>query len=162
MRSAALVVVLFLAACGASQSKAAETVPVEVVPEDTRLAAEGVLEQYRQAFEIASIEALTPLYSQDLDLLLVYQGKEHRGWTAVLAFLTQRLNGVSSVRMSFKDVSIRELGTGIAMIHATRESSMGDGSITVSERGILTLILQNRDGRWMVAAEHFSYPTGRL
>jgi uncharacterized protein (TIGR02246 family) len=133
--------------------------PTPALAPESVASIEGVVEQYRQAYEVGSAEALAALYSQDLDLVLVYQGQEHRGWTAVQTFLAGRLEGASSVRMSVKDVTIRELGEGAAVVTARRESSIGDGSVTVSENGMLTLALQNQQGRWMVVAEHFSYPT---
>ena len=150
-----------LASCAGSRPEAAVAEPMAEVPDDKRAVIEGVLEQYRQAYEIAGIEALAELYSQDLDLVLVYQGQKHQGWTAVSEYLVKRLAGATTVRMSMKDVVIHEVGDVGALVTATRETSMGDGSVTVTDRGVLTLVLRNQDGRWMVVAEHFSYPTSR-
>lgn len=161
MRFATLLLTFALTACGGSRPMAEVQSPTPELPQDQVAAIEGVVEQYRQAYEVVSLEALEGLYSQDLDLVLVYQGKEHRGWTSVQAFLTERLAGASSVRMGMKDVSIRDLGPGVAVVSARRESSIGDGAVTVTETGILTLVVQNQQGRWMVVAEHFSFPTSR-
>lgn len=161
MRCAALVLIAFLASCGASTPLAEVESPASTVPQDQQTAIRGVLEQYRQAYEVGSAEALHAVYSKDLDVVLVYQGKVHQGWTSVESFLAGKLEGASQVRMTFKDVSIREFGPDGAILTATRTSSIGDGSVSVTEVGALSLVLQNHDGQWMVVAEHFSYPTGR-
>jgi len=161
MRFPALLVLLVLASCGASQPPPPEEAPKPVTTEEQRTAVAGVVEQYRQAYEVASMDALASLYAQDLDVVLVYEGASYSGWSAVQAFLEKKLAGASSVRMAMKDVSIRGLGPDAAVVTATRESSIGDGSVTLTEKGVLTLVLEKQQGRWMVVAEHFSYPVGR-
>tara|TARA_R110002073_G_scaffold336295_1_gene531829 strand:- start:27339 stop:27827 length:489 start_codon:yes stop_codon:yes gene_type:complete len=161
MRSSAIVLLFVLASCGASTPMAEVEAPMSTVPQDQQTAIRGVVEQYRQAYEVGSAEALHELYAKDLDLVLVNQGKVHQGWTSVQAFLTSRLEGASQVRMSIKDISIREFGPDGAILTATRTSSIGDGSVSVTETGVLSLVLQNQEGQWKVVAEHFSFPTSR-
>ncbi len=161
MRCAAIVVLFLVASCGAATPIAEVESPAATVPEDQATAIRGVVEQYRQAYEVGSAEALYSLYAKDLDVVVVYQGQVHQGWTAVQAFLASKLEGASQVRMAIKDLSIREFGPKGAILTATRTSSIGDGSVSVTETGTLSLVLQNREGKWMVVAEHFSYPTGR-
>ena len=158
MRYAALLLVLAITSCQARQVQAPTQAPVVAIPEDQKTAIEGVVEQYRQAHEVSSLKALEALYSQDLDLVLVYQGQQHQGWTAVQTFLAARFEGADEVRMGIKEVAIRSTGPNSAIVTAKRDSSVKNGAITLTETGILTLALQKREGRWLVVAQHFSYP----
>lgn len=134
--------------------------PVAPAADDSARAIEGVVEQYRQAYEVRSLEALGLLYSQDLDLVVVFQGRAHRGWSQVEEFLAQRLEGATKVRMVIKDLSIQPLSPSSAVASATLESSIGDDAATVTERGTLTLVLRKVGEGWKLVSEHFSYPTG--
>lgn len=158
MRYAALLLLFAVSSCQARQVQTPVLAPAAEVPEDQKTAIEGVVEQYRQAYEVVSLEALSTLYSQDLDLVLVYQGQQHQGWTAVQAFLTTHFEGASEIRMGIKNVAIRSLGPDSVTVTAQRDSSIKNGAITVTETGMLTLVIQKRDERWLVVAEHFSYP----
>ncbi len=62
--------------------------------------------------------------------------------------------------MVVSDLRVQELGATAALATARLESTIGDDSSTVTEKGHLTLVFQKIDGAWLVVAEHFSYPTG--
>ena len=158
-----LAVIALLGACGAAQPKQVEqpTPPVpEAVPEDVARAIEGAVEQYRQAYEVHSPEALAGLYTHDLDVIMVYQGRIHQGWSQIEAAQRKRLQDASKVRMVISNLSIHALGTAVAVATAGLERSIGDDATTTTERGALTLVFRKIEDRWMVVAEHFSYPTG--
>lgn len=123
-------------------------------------AVEGVLEQYRQAYAVRSVEALAGLYAQSLDLELVTQGRRLRGWSRVEARLEELFRDAQTVRLIMNDVAIVAVGGGGALVSADVERSVGDGSTTVTERGVLTLVLREELTGWVIVAEHFSYPVG--
>ncbi len=131
----------------------ASRTPAEVVEAGQRL-----VESWRQGYEVRSLEALAPLYAQDLDLVLVAQGQVQLGWTAVESYLSAEL-AAKEIHIRLDDVQVAALGAGAAVVTAmmTRESS--DGVASVSERGALTLALRAQtDGRWVIVSEHYSYP----
>lgn len=158
------IVLLLLAssafACGSRAVGEVSEPTSSVVTEDIAKAIEGAVEQYRQAYEVRSPEALSALYRQDLDLKLVFQGRLHEGWTQVETFLAARLAGASKVRMVVSDLRVQELGAMAALATARLESTIGDDASTVTEKGVLTLVFQKTSGSWLIVAEHFSYPTG--
>lgn len=156
----ALLLLFVMAACGARSVGPVDDPAATEVTEDVAKAVEGALEQYRQAYEVRSLEALGALYQQDLDLVLIYQGRSHRGWTQVEAFLANRLAGASKVRINIKDLAVQELGPTSAMATAKMETTIGDDATTVTEKGELSLVFRKIGDKWMVVAEHFSYPTG--
>jgi uncharacterized protein (TIGR02246 family) len=158
MRFPALLLLLGLAACGSRQIAGTSGPEPADVPEDMAQAIGGAIEQYRQAYEVHSVEALAGLYTRDLDLTLIYQGRRHQGWTQVESFLSARLEGATKVRMVIKELTVQPLGAEAAVASASLETTIGDDSTTVTENGALTLVFRNIAGKWMVVAEHFSYP----
>lgn len=160
MRMVGLLVVALLNACGAGQARQVGQPAPEAVPEDVARAIEGAVEQYKQAYEVRSLEALGALYTHDLDVVSVYQGRTHQGWSQVEADLRMRLQDATKVRMVIKDLSIQALGSDVAVATAGLERSIGDDATTMTERGALTLVFRKIDDRWMLVTEHFSYPTG--
>lgn len=156
----ALLLLFVLAACGArSVGPVDDPAPTEVA-EDVAAAIAGAVEQYQQAYEVRSQEALAALYQQDLDLILIYQGRAHRGWTQVKDFLESRLTGATKVRINIKDLIVQELGPASAMATAKMETTIGDDATSVTEKGELSLVFRKIGDKWKVVAEHFSYPTG--
>ncbi len=160
MRCVALLAVAFLnTACGSQPPKVEEPVAL-AVPQDVARAIEGAVEQYKQAYEVNSVEALGELFIHDLDVVSVYQGRIHLGWTQVEADHRMRLQDVTKIRLVITNLSIQSLGESSAVVTAGLERTMGDDSATTTERGALTLVFRKIENRWMVATEHFSYPTG--
>lgn len=132
----------------------------EPVPADVARAIEGAVEQYRQAFEVVSPEALSELYTHNLDVVMVHQGRAHLGWSQIEAAHRARFQDVTKVRMVISSLSIQALGDEVAVATAGLESSIGDDATTTTEKGMVTLVFRKIEDRWMVVAEHFSYPTG--
>lgn len=147
------------AGCGAKAPKVQEPVQA-AVPENVARAIEGAVEQYRQAYEVHSVDALGEIFIHNLDAVSVYQGRAHYGWSQIQADQGKRLKDVTKVRMTITDLSIQALGPDTAVASAGLERTIGDDSSTVTERGALTLVFHKIEDRWMVAAEHFSYTTG--
>ena len=132
----------------------------QAVPRDTARAIEGAIEQYRQAYEVHSAEALGEMFAHDLDVISVYQGRTYQGWTQIQVEQKKRFKDATKVRMIITNLSIQSLGDDAAVATAGLERTIGDDATTVTERGSLTLVFRKTAGRWMIATEHFSYPTG--
>jgi ketosteroid isomerase-like protein len=126
-------------------------------PEDVVAAGKRVVEQYRQAYEVKSMDALVPLYSQGLDVVLVQQGKALFGWSAVEARLKETVEGASAIHIRLGDVAVAALGSDAASVTAAMTREISEGSTTVQESGLLTLALHRDGERWLIVAEHYSF-----
>lgn len=160
MRWVSLLAVAFLNSfCGGQATKVEKPVAA-VVPENVARAIEGAVEQYRQAYEVHSVEALGELFIRNLDVASVYQGRIYQGWSQIQADQGRRLQDATKVRVIITDLNIQALGDEVAVVVAGLERNIGDDATTTTERGALTLVFHKQEERWMIASEHFSYPTG--
>ena len=163
MKPAVALFMLLLSACGlgGSRSTGPATPITPATPVGVVEAAKGVLEQYKQAYEVRSAEALGAIYAHTLDVSLVHQGEAQQGWTAVENYLRDRLVRAAEVRVKVTDVAIASLGDRGAVVTASMRQDINDGTSTVSEQGFLTLALRLEPGangdHWVIASEHFSF-----
>lgn len=134
-------------------AKAQKLAPAEVVRE-----VKGAVEQYRQAYEVKSLDALAPLYLQGPGLELVIQGERTSGWDSVRNYLSARLSAATEIHARTSDVSVVALGNTAAAAVLTLFRSISDGTATLSVTGTLTLVFRRVGGDWKIASEHFSYP----
>ncbi|HUH00568.1 MAG TPA: nuclear transport factor 2 family protein [Kofleriaceae bacterium] len=162
MKPAVALLVLLLCGCarGANPSGPAEPEPPPT-PVTIVQAGKGVVEQYKQAYQVRSLEALSAVYSHDLDVSLVHQGEAHHGWTAVETYLRDKLVRAAEVRLKLTDVTVLALGQDAASVLAKMRRDINDGDTTITEEGYLTLALRREPGpdgaRWVIASEHFSF-----
>src|SRR5512146_2164225 len=87
-----LVIALVVALVGCPHEKPDEpTVPVrDATPKEVIAATRGAIEQWRQAYEVRSMEALSKLYAHDLDVVVVTDGLTLIGWSSVEGLLNDR------------------------------------------------------------------------
>ena len=157
MRHAAIAAVV-LALAGCPHGKAEDTTPVRpATPKEVVNAARGTIEQWRQAYEVRSIDALTKLYAHDLDVVLVQDGQGMIGWSSIEAALKDRLARAKEIHVRLKDITVASLGPTAAFATATMTREVGDGVTTVTENGALTLVLRRDADGWRIVAEHYSY-----
>jgi len=126
-------------------------------PADVVSAARGVIEQWRQAYEVRSADALEKLYTHDPDLVLVQDGTAIVGWTAVKSALDARIQHAKEIHVKLQDVKVSSLAPTVATATATMTREIGDGITTVNENGALTLVLRKDEDGWKIAGEHYSY-----
>lgn len=119
--------------------------------------AKATIEQWRQAYEVRSVDALAKLYAHDLDVVVVQQGVPHLGWTAVQALLDERIGHASAIHVRLKDVQVTALAPTVAAAVATMSREVSDGATTVTETGTLTLVVRKTDAGWVITSEHYSY-----
>ena len=157
MRSLAIVVVMALGACG--PSKSGETTPEPASGDAVTAGARGAVEQWRQAWEVRSVEALGNLYAHNLDVIVVDQGRSHLGWTAVEMYLSTKLGGATDVHVKLDDLQVFALGSGAAAASASIVREISDGVVNSSESGVITMALRAEpDGTWRIVSEHYSFP----
>lgn len=154
MKPIGLALAAALAAAGCTPKPAAQAAapPLGLVDGVT-----GAIEQWRQAYEIRSMDALARLYSHGPGLTIVQDGALQLGWAAIEPALRGRLARATAIHVRIAELQVVPLGGDAALASAamTREST--DGMTTVTENGIVTLALRKDDTGWVIAGEHYSY-----
>jgi uncharacterized protein (TIGR02246 family) len=154
MKPIGLALVAALAAGGCPPRSTAPTV---APPLGLTAGVTGAIEQWRQAYEVRSMDALARLYSRDPSLVIVQDGARQLGWAAIEPALRGALERASAIRVRITELRVAALDAGAAVATGlmTREST--DGATTVTETGVLTLALRKDDTGWVIASEHYSY-----
>jgi ketosteroid isomerase-like protein len=131
--------------------------PAAGPPTELAAAVRGTIEQWRQAYEVRSMDALAKRYAHEPGLAIVQDGTLLLGWTAIEPALRGRLERASEIRVRIKDLQIAALGAGaaVAVGAMTREST--EGATSVRETGVVTLVLREDPDGWVIASEHYSY-----
>jgi uncharacterized protein (TIGR02246 family) len=157
MRTAIFLVALVLAT-GCPHGKTEETAPVRpATPKEVVTAARATIEQWRQAYEVRSIEALAKLYTHDLDTVIVQDGQAMIGWSSVETMLKDRLARAKTIHVRLKDIQVTSLSPEVAYAVATMTRELSDGTTSVSENGALTLVFRKDGVAWLIVSEHYSF-----
>jgi ketosteroid isomerase-like protein len=161
MKSIVLAAVVLLAAChpaptGTTLAAAPPT------PAAVDAAVKSRIEQYRQGYEVRSLDALAPLYSQTDDLSLTVQGRTQRGWPQVQDWLTSFLTKTISCKVRMAELQVIALGDAGALATMSLHRTYGDGVTTIDEVGTLVLVFRRVGEEWLIVAEAYSYapPSG--
>jgi hypothetical protein len=161
-----LAALLACVACGGGTSSRSTT-PGPVVAGDAAAQLPEALEQWRQGYEVRSLEALAPLYSATDDLTVIVQGKVLTTWPSVAAYLTDFLASNTSIKVQVRDVRIMAIGGDGAVVVAEIMRRYGDGIRSTQERGVVTLVFRlappekaGAPGTWRIALEHYSFRSG--
>lgn len=155
---AVFVVALALAACPRGGG---DTTPARVLtPKEVVSAARATIEQWRQAYEVKSVEALTKLYAHDIDLVVVQEGLPLIGWSSVEGMLKDRLARYKEVHVRLKDIQVQSLAATAAVATAAMTRELGDGVTTITEYGALTIVLRKAGEEWLIVSEHYSFKRG--
>jgi uncharacterized protein (TIGR02246 family) len=153
-----LVLALLLAACPRGGS---DTTPRQAAtPKEVVAAARAAIEQWRQAYQVRSFDALAKLYVHGLDTVVIQDGQALLGWSSIEAMLKDRLARSTEIHVRLKDVQVTSLAPSVAVATATMTRELADGVTTLTENGALTLVLQETGGEWLIVIEHYSYRRG--
>jgi ketosteroid isomerase-like protein len=153
-----LVVALAIAGCPRGGS---DTTPSRLAtPKEVVAGARAAIEQWRQAYEVRSIEALEKLYAHNLDVVVVQDGLPIVGWTSVDGMLRDRIARYKKITIRLKDIQVQSLGDTSAVATAAMTREQGDEITTVTEYGALTIVLRKDGDRWLIVTEHYSYKRG--
>jgi ketosteroid isomerase-like protein len=153
-----LVLAALLAAC--PRTKPGDTVveTKELTPKEVTIATRGAIEQWRQAYEIRSIDALEKLYSHDPDIVLVGDGVTLIGWSSVDGMLKDRIARAKEIHIRLKEIQVTSVAPTAAFGVATMTRELTDGVTTVTEYGSLTLVFRkDPTAGWLIVGEHYSY-----
>lgn len=151
----ALALAMVLTGC---LGKAEDTTPVApATPTEVVAAGKGAIEQWRQAYEVKSFDALAKLYVRSPDTVLVLDGVPMIGWKSIEPMLRDKLARAKEIHIRLKDVSVMSLAPTIAGAVATMTREISDGITTVTENGALTLVFEKTHDGWQIVAEHYSY-----
>ena len=149
---------LALAACTHGGKTAEKPVPqVAATPAEVVSAGRAAVEQWRQAYEIKSLDALAKLYAHDSDVVLVQEGTALVGWPSIEGALKDRLARANAIHVRLKDVQVASLAPSVATAVAQMTREIATGATTVTESGTLSLVLEKQGDAWVIALEHYSY-----
>ncbi len=160
MRSLAIAATVAVGLClaGCPHPRTGEpSAQTTATPKEVISAAKATIEQWRQAYEIRSIDALAKLYAHDLDVVVVQEGTTMIGWSSVEAMLKDRLSRAGGIHVRLKDIQVTSLASNVASAVVTMSRELTDGATTVTENGTLTLVLRKDDATWVITSEHYSY-----
>lgn len=156
---------LLAAGCGGGTKARAEAPAAAApAPGSVEEAARAVLEQYRQAHAVRSLDALAPLYLDAPELVRVWQGERTASWGAVRGQLAVLFSSAEEIRLRVDRVAVLPLGRDGAAVIADVSRTVDSGATSVRVDGVLTLVLRRQAsendpaGRWVIASEHFSHP----
>ena len=147
--------IALIAACS-HRSRPAQA-PHDTTPADVVDMAKSTVEQWRQAYELRSVDTLAKLYAQTPDTVLVIDGIPVFGWQAIEQVLRAKLAHAKQVHVRLKDITVAAYGPNVAGATATMTREIGDDVTTVTENGALTLVLRRDDDGWKIVSEHYSY-----
>lgn len=153
----ATIIALAILVAGCPGKTSAPASPSATTPKDVVAAVKASIEQWRQAYEVRSVEALAKLYAHDLDVVVVQEGLTMVGWSSVEAYLKDRIARVESIHIRLKDVTVISLGLEAASAVATMTRELTEGTTTVTEAGTLTLVFRKTAEGWVISSEHYSY-----
>ena len=153
-----LVLAVLLAACTRSKQPHTIMETKEQTPKEVTVATRGAIEQWRQAYEIRSIDALEKLYSHDPDIVLVGDGVTLIGWSSVDGMLKDRIARAKEIHIRLKEIQVISVAPTAAFGVATMTRELSDGITTVTEYGSLTLVFRkDPNAGWLIVGEHYSY-----
>lgn len=151
---AIFVVALALAACPHGTTTTPTTPSTS---KETVAGARATIEQWRQAYQVRSFDALSKLYVHSLDLVVVQDGQALVGWTSVEGMLKDRFARYKDVHIGLKDIQVTALDGTAAVATASMTQELGDGTTSISESGALTVVLRKEGDAWLIVTEHYSY-----
>ena len=150
-----------IAGCGGGGGGGARPGPARAgEPADAFSAVFRAVEQWRQGWQVRSLDALAPLYRQDDHTVIVYQGRPQRGWDAAQRWLRGQLGRSATVHLQLDDGVVTTLGDDSATFAARMRRELSDGVLTTTDEGFLTLTFVRVERTWQIVAEHYSYALG--
>src|SRR5262245_19716956 len=109
MRHAAiLVAALALAGCPRGGGEPTPTRPA--TPQEVIAGARGTIEQWRQTYQVRSVDTLAKLYADEVDLVVVTDGMQLVGWTSGEAMVKDELQRHPKIQIRLKDIQVVGLG----------------------------------------------------
>jgi ketosteroid isomerase-like protein len=161
MRHARLVVLVVAFVIAGCARGGGDTTPARpLTSKEVVAAARATVEQWRQAYEVRSLDALAKLYAHNIDLVVVQEGLPIVGWSSVEAMLKDRIARYKKITMRLKDIQVQSLAPSAAVATASMTREVGDDVTTITEYGALTIVLRKEGESWLIVTEHYSFKRG--
>jgi uncharacterized protein (TIGR02246 family) len=152
--AAGFALLVVLAGAGCPQKPAAPPVAPAL---DVVDGVKAAVEQWRQAYEVRSMDALARLYVHEPGLILVQDSARLIGWDAIEPVLRATLDRSTAIHVRIAELHVAALGSDAAVASARMTREATEGATTVTENGIVTLALRRDGAGWVIAGEHYSY-----
>lgn len=159
MRHAAICLVA-IALAGCLRGRGDTTPAPPPTPKEVVAAARATIEQWRQAYQVHSFEALAKLYAHEPELVVVQDGMPLVGWSSVEAMIKDRIARYPKIVVRLKDIQVMSIGPTAATATASMTRELGDDVTTITESGALTIVLRKHGEGWVIVTEHYSYKRG--
>lgn len=113
----------------------------------------AVLEHQRDAWNRGDLETYMQGYHRSPDTVFTSGGEIRRGWQATFDSYRSRYGtGQDMGTLAFSELEIRPLGDAAAVV-------LGHWKLSSTERagaGVFTLVVEQRNGRWVIVHDHTS------
>ena len=116
-------------------------------------AVRGVLAAQVEAWNAGNIRGFMDGYWRSLEMRFLSGGSVRMGWQdAYYAYVRAYPDRASMGTLTFSELTVRPLTAGSALAWGRWQLERGDDA----PGGLFTLLLENRDGEWLVVHDHTS------
>jgi ketosteroid isomerase-like protein len=125
----------------------------------TVLAVKDVIAAYAKAFASRNLDGMMALFSSDPDVVHIGTGKDEwgNGPTAVKKLFMRDFSQSEGVYFTFGKMTIASAGA-VAWVAAPYTASVVTGKMKLMMDGRLSLVLQQKSGKWLIRQLHISHP----
>ena len=124
---------------------------------DSVAAARDVLESQRQAWNRADIDAFMAGYWHDDDLRFAGGDQFRTGWQATIDRYRRTYPDAAAMgRLDFDLVEVRALAPDVVYVFGRWSLQREQDAADRRPHGLFTLIVERKDGRWVVTRDHTS------
>jgi len=125
-------------------------------PPDTRSQVLAFVRSYADAENRADVAAVMEMYDHSPSLVVVSDGEIVRGWDAVREQSNQVLGKEGLFKISIGSFDVVPLGTSRALAVGPAVVTVQTGQGPVQAEQAETLLLEKRQGKWIIVHEHSS------
>lgn len=149
LKTVCITSVLFFGACGGANSHESEVVDTAKITADIT----AMLAVQDAAWNAGDIDGFMEYYLKSDALRFASGGDVNKGWQTTLDnYKTRYPNQDAMGKLSFTDLEIRVLSNEYAQVFGRWKL---ERKIDIPG-GLFTLLLQNRDGKWVIISDHTS------
>lgn len=127
--------------------------------EDTIQAVHEILKNIAQAYYDKDLDGMMQLYTQDPDLVAIGAGRDEwiKGPKDLRDGYKRDMEQANEIKADFEDITISSSGN-VAWTSARMAMNVQVEGQEVTMFGRLSLVLEKRDDKWLIAHLHFSMP----
>ena len=111
---------------------------------------------YTDANNRADVNAMLEMTSHNPSVSSIANGEITRGWEAIRQDTDDLVGKEGSFRVSVGSMDIALLGSMNALVVAPVTLLLATPNGPVGMKGAMTLVLEKKDGRWLLLNEHYS------